>query len=179
MSGSSPLTRGKQGRNRRRKRKLGLIPAHAGKTRARPRRWSSSGAHPRSRGENKTLAPSWPTLPGSSPLTRGKLCIGCVRGACVGLIPAHAGKTQRDRPRPHRDGAHPRSRGENALAVRVAVGNEGSSPLTRGKLPPSTRPGRRARLIPAHAGKTACRACGGWGLGAHPRSRGENSLKRR
>ena len=50
----------------------------------------------------------------------------------------------------------------------------GSSPLTRGKLPPSTRPGRRARLIPAHAGKTPAAHMHVHVRQAHPRSRGEN-----
>ena len=50
----------------------------------------------------------------------------------------------------------------------------GSSPLTRGKRPGSSRVRPSSGLIPAHAGKTsrslrlACR------LSAHPRSRGEN-----
>ena len=50
----------------------------------------------------------------------------------------------------------------------------GSSPLTRGKPPRRVRAYSRARLIPAHAGKTGRgrRACTCWW--AHPRSRGEN-----
>ena len=51
-SGSSPLTRGKRLRSRRREGQHGLIPAHAGKT-ARPRSDPyGARAHPRSRGEN-------------------------------------------------------------------------------------------------------------------------------
>ena len=50
----------------------------------------------------------------------------------------------------------------------------GSSPLTRGKLPPRSARGRRRGLIPAHAGKTCFRRSV-WRRGpAHPRSRGEN-----
>ena len=50
--------------------------------------------------------------------------------------------------------AHPRSRGENGLRKPAAPGEQGSSPLTRGKrgaVCPSMAP---VRLIPAHAGKT-------------------------
>ena len=71
-------------------------------------------------------------------------------------------------------GAHPRSRGENEVAVTRYFVMPGSSPLTRGKR--RRIPGRtgRARLIPAHAGKThvpaGCTVSGE----AHPRSRGEN-----
>ena len=52
---------------------------------------------------------------GSSPLTRGKLgqCDAIPR--LQGLIPAHAGKTQGGCGRAPRSGAHPRSRGENAI----------------------------------------------------------------
>ena len=93
VSGSSPLTRGKQEGPARRERPGRLIPAHAGKTpRSRaPRRFAP--AHPRSRGENCPHRPALVALSGSSPLTRGKLRLrrgGC---GCVGLIPAHAGKT--------------------------------------------------------------------------------------
>ena len=50
--GSSPLTRGKPEHAGRNLRRRGLIPAHAGKTRPRSRRYGKSRAHPRSRGEN-------------------------------------------------------------------------------------------------------------------------------
>ena len=52
-------------------------------------------------------------------------------------------------------GAHPRSRGENDLEMPGLIGRFGSSPLTRGKREPAPRLGEPARLIPAHAGKTA------------------------
>ena len=51
-AGSSPLTRGKHHVSAPRVRLVGLIPAHAGKTRRRTRFTSSRWAHPRSRGEN-------------------------------------------------------------------------------------------------------------------------------
>ena len=56
--GSSPLTRGKPGAVVLRQLSGGLIPAHAGKTCGRrDARWDR-GAHPRSRGENASLAAS-------------------------------------------------------------------------------------------------------------------------
>ena len=73
-----------------------------------------------------------------------------------------------------RESAHPRSRGENRETGRIRVRSLGSSPLTRGKLPPRSARGRRRGLIPAHAGKTCFRRSV-WRRGpAHPRSRGEN-----
>ena len=70
--GSSPLTRGKLDNGGYARAKVGLIPAHAGKTfQSRVpagRRW----AHPRSRGENSGFDTTNMSNAGSSPLTRGK-----------------------------------------------------------------------------------------------------------
>ena len=70
--------------------------------------------------------------------------------------------------------AHPRSRGENQDENIINLSKQGSSPLTRGKPFCGLSVRACARLIPAHAGKTA-RSLGVLGRrGAHPRSRGEN-----
>ena len=92
-SGSSPLTRGKHRQPRRKGRRCGLIPAHAGKTSVHRRCARQRWAHPRSRGENAQQPPSVLCGGGSSPLTRGKLRELHDRAQEVGLIPAHAGKT--------------------------------------------------------------------------------------
>ena len=172
--GSSPLTRGKLRRRHRCQLHRGLIPAHAGKTAFSMGPRPPLAAHPRSRGENKSEAGRACLLVGSSPLTRGKLDEAFQFGKIGGLIPAHAGKTKRlsSSRRPCR--AHPRSRGENAIAIFGTFRNGGSSPLTRGKHNPAPRRRASAGLIPAHAGKTPAphpRICPGR---AHPRSRGEN-----
>ena len=71
-----------------------------------------------------------------------------------GLIPAHAGKTERLGLTVPTIRAHPRSRGENPTLLITTPHVQGSSPLTRGK------PTRAATVTaPARA---------------HPRSRGEN-----
>ena len=72
VTGSSPLTRGKQGRRGRGPHPLGLIPAHAGKTSSCVRRKATGAAHPRSRGENQRSRVTKGLAGGSSPLTRGK-----------------------------------------------------------------------------------------------------------
>ena len=74
----------------------------------------------------------------------------------IGLIPAHAGKTAFSSQSVFREGAHPRSRGENGFADLRGGGVRGSSPLTRGKL---------AAVNPTFATVLA-----------HPRSRGENQV---
>ena len=91
--GSSPLTRGKLPRQLVQIITEGLIPAHAGKTRCASGRQTSSPAHPRSRGENTTIAPAAGATSGSSPLTRGKPQRAQKARVCERLIPAHAGKT--------------------------------------------------------------------------------------
>ena len=93
VAGSSPLTRGKPATTARESGNGGLIPAHAGKTPDRGGVRRPSRAHPRSRGENSSarIAPS--AGGGSSPLTRGKHLWDASRAGRLGLIPAHAGKT--------------------------------------------------------------------------------------
>ena len=155
----------------------GLIPARAGNT-SRPRggsrrRW----AHPRSRGEHLTVAVLVAFMGGSSPLARGTLLSGAKDAVGGGLIPARAGNTPSQTSAPTCGGAHPRSRGEHAGASWPHRSPPGSSPLARG-----TRMFLLAHfcadgLIPARAGNT-WRALGVWvKRWAHPRSRGEHSVR--
>ena len=72
----------------------------------------------------------------------------------IGLIPAHAGKTQLAQVLGGRFRAHPRACGENEQAASPARLLVGSSPRMRGKRERRRRPGREPGLIPAHAGKT-------------------------
>ena len=112
--GSSPLTRGKHGSRVPHRGPAGLIPAHAGKTRAGRLDEFHAGAHPRSRGENGWRQDEGGEQAGSSPLTRGKPELCKWKRDRLRLIPAHAGKTATAQSRACLSGAHPRSRGENA-----------------------------------------------------------------
>ena len=112
--GSSPLTRGKPDRVAHLPHRVGLIPAHAGKTPTPRSARSSATAHPRSRGENAPTVRRGPPGTGSSPLTRGKRTRNTVDLQAAGLIPAHAGKTSSPVRRSSLGRAHPRSRGENS-----------------------------------------------------------------
>ena len=132
--GSSPLTRGKRPPRFKEDRVPGLIPAHAGKTNARRGMKYRGAAHPRSRGENQSRVRRHTPPPGSSPLTRGKQSEGTGAFTHHGLIPAHAGKTLLWGPTAALFRAHPRSRGENLVASTNVLSDQGSSPLTRGKL---------------------------------------------
>ena len=153
---------------------IGLIPAHAGKTRSDHGRRNRSRAHPRSRGENISGLFIDAAAKGSSPLTRGKPRGGDRGQHGRGLIPAHAGKTSPPARRGQAVAAHPRSRGENGSRPGAPWTFSGSSPLTRGKPRRRRRRSSRRRLIPAHAGKTAGANCAANSSPAHPRSRGEN-----
>ena len=177
-AGSSPLTRGKRDRIGSCRYEARLIPAHAGKTLCRGWHCHGRGAHPRSRGENSPCTTSWLIRLGSSPLTRGKRHEVRGQGCAAGLIPAHAGKTGRWRSRSGVWTAHPRSRGENHIWQNYSQGVVGSSPLTRGKHHAAGLAPLPRRLIPAHAGKTACVYLSWRVTRAHPRSRGENVRKK-
>ena len=111
--GSSPLTRGKLHLRGVRPRVRGLIPAHAGKTARRAHIHDLGAAHPRSRGENASIADRRSRARGSSPLTRGKRDTSVFVTQVIRLIPAHAGKTGRRESIIWLARAHPRSRGEN------------------------------------------------------------------
>ena len=151
-----------------------LIPAHAGKTPRRQEGHLTRPAHPRSRGENAHPYRVGDQAQGSSPLTRGKPVLAAALAGCVGLIPAHAGKTTERMDRDRLASAHPRSRGENAYVTGADNLCSGSSPLTRGKPRPAPAHPVRFGLIPAHAGKTLGPSVVTAMIGAHPRSRGEN-----
>ena len=179
IRGSSPLTRGKRVLRIRGRVARGLIPAHAGKTRAQCPLVAGQAAHPRSRGENQLAGRRACLRTGSSPLTRGKLAHHSPVLSPGGLIPAHAGKTAVCMASMRREPAHPRSRGENCAVLRAGRFSPGSSPLTRGKLPLGASGQAFPGLIPAHAGKTSpprMRRAAPW---AHPHSRGENWRRRR
>ncbi len=172
--GSSPLTRGKRPNEHPDDHTQGLIPAHAGKTQSLKSARRGHRAHPRSRGENSVHAATILMAVGSSPLTRGKLDKAARLARRGGLIPAHAGKTPTGTRWTGGQGAHPRSRGENARSPIHDYTKEGSSPLTRGKRVAKKQRSGVFGLIPAHAGKTVSVIEMISPMGAHPRSRGEN-----
>ena len=127
---------------------------------------------------------------GTSPRTRGKPLFQCGSKKCRGNIPAHAGKTSAaadqasqnsEHPRARgeneyefNDGSHPRARGENSIIHSANYTEVGTSPRTRGKLVVLSCLIHPWGNIPAHAGKTTCRAFEGEQVGEHPRARGEN-----
>ena len=173
-SGSSPLARGTRGSGAQPRGHLGLIPARAGNTVFIFPRPPFFWAHPRSRGEHFSDAPSTEASSGSSPLARGTRGFISIKHDATGLIPARAGNTISASFTRRSARAHPRSRGEHRFRVLAEERLLGSSPLARG-----TREGNLNRmsvqgLIPARAGNTTFSTARKMVLWAHPRSRGEH-----
>ena len=154
LYGSSPRMRGKLPSLKRVTLKLGLIPAHAGKTPYGKRLIAPRGAHPRACGENSWDIRHLKQHLGSSPRMRGKHLPVGAHAVELRLIPAHAGKTFSLRSSFHGNQAHPRACGENAAFKALDALDEGSSPRMRGKPNSFLPPPAAAGLIPAHAGKT-------------------------
>ena len=153
-SGSSPRVRGKLLETLAGTMRSRLIPACAGKTRARADLQSTEPAHPRVCGENSENCHSCFLFPGSSPRVRGK------RGDLKSqirrrrLIPACAGKAHFQRYKEGFQRAHPRVCGENGQRQADSPSTTGSSPRVRGKPTVLERTLRGRGLIPACAGKT-------------------------
>ena len=92
-------------------------------------------AHPRSRGEHYHKQAKQMRDRGSSPLARGTYQSDSAGPVVARLIPARAGSTISARRQVVFPAAHPRSRGEHAIAAPSAQAKVGSSPLARGTLP--------------------------------------------
>ena len=136
------------------------------------------GAHPRACGENGTTGSGLFLFRGSSPRMRGKQHLRIRDQLSNGLIPAHAGKTDRPAFSAVAAGAHPRACGENRVSPRSTAAGTGSSPRMRGKQVDFVRPAAPAGLIPAHAGKTSGFRVSVGPSRAHPRACGENQSER-
>ena len=120
----------------------------------------------------------WARL-GSSPHARGapgERVLGRLR---LGIIPACAGSTSRDRRRPHTGWDHPRMRGEHFLGPPVPTPARGSSPHARGAQVARLGHELAHGIIPACAGSTASRPYPWPAPRDHPRMRGEHGGRMR
>ena len=130
--GSSPHTRGLPVRLGRGRPGGRIIPAHAGFTGSPSPPRSGAPDHPRTRGVYMKSTQNHLTLAGSSPHTRGLLCALTPSPMQEGIIPAHAGFTERLRTELRRAQDHPRTRGVYGLPKFGGGVLGGSSPHTRG-----------------------------------------------
>ena len=170
--GSSPLARGLPVDTTFTRPSQRIIPARAGFTDPFhllevPRR-----DHPRSRGVYRASICASYSARGSSPLARGLLFRGLVKGGDLRIIPARAGFTRMlPVPRPLGED-HPRSRGVYFRSKMRPPLTRGSSPLARGLLGYFAGVGGAPRIIPARAGFTYWTWTPVRTHPDHPRSRG-------
>ena len=131
-----------------------FIPAYTGNSALACSRRARRSVHPRLRGELiLVLRPALIHI-GSSPLTRGTLCMKVIHPDHSRFIPAYAGNSLPVKPTSTEGPVHPRLRGELHETRDAGYCTGGSSPLTRG-----TRDLRQAglnpiRFIPAYAGNS-------------------------
>ena len=172
--GSSPHMRGKlralpwpDGSRR-------IIPAHAGQTPKSNTSYPTRSDHPRTCGANLSGRQQGSERFGSSPHMRGKHAHNPQRIQNKGIIPAHAGQTNRACIRNAVAWDHPRTCGANSRSP-VFIGRvSGSSPHMRGKLIVMREIRNLLRIIPAHAGQTSVAGVRMPALTDHPRTCGAN-----
>ena len=116
---------------------------------------------------------------GSSPQARGTQVFWHLTHLLCGLIPAGAGNTSAAPQSSARVPAHPRRRGEHLPAGVHQLLIDGSSPQARGTRVGAPLRGAVQGLIPAGAGNTAASRASMMLEAAHPRRRGEHSMRAR
>ncbi|BAD59887.1 hypothetical protein NFA_50350 [Nocardia farcinica IFM 10152] len=151
-AGSSPRARGAPARGEPARPDRGLIPACAGSTGGCCSTRSTTGAHPRVRGEHGPIRGSRRGTRGSSPRARGAYSQLFTGALLLGLIPACAGSVWIMTEEPKVIRAHPRVRGERHCGRDPRPHREGSSPRARGALSGMPSTSIRRWLIPACAG---------------------------
>ena len=133
-----------------------FIPAYTGNSALACSRRARRSVHPRLRGELiLVLRPALIHI-GSSPLTRGTLCMKVIHPDHSRFIPAYAGNSALARQNAAQVAVHPRLRGELTWNGRRHQNGAGSSPLTRGTPPgyfrvyhrPAVHPRLRGELHP-------------------------------
>ena len=133
---------------------IGIIPAHAGLTLLQNPNVPNKRDHPRACGAHHIFAHLSATVVGSSPRMRGSLPSKYRLSRPEGIIPAHAGLTQRQgNPRAvSRD--HPRACGAHITRHPLPLRRSGSSPRMRGSHRAKLNVRFYDGIIPAHAGLT-------------------------
>ena len=111
---------------------------------------------------------------GSSPLVRGQLSETAAEQEGNWIIPARAGPTSPTWCPKARSTDHPRSCGANIFSYMKGCDMDGSSPLVRGQLSPSSLSNHSFRIIPARAGPTTSQLEHSVYSPDHPRSCGAN-----
>ena len=153
--------------------RLGITPAHAGKSPCYRSGRRHKRGHPRACGEKrKTLSPLLP-VPGSPPRVRGKGCAHRSGARPYGITPACAGKRPTVRRITALVGDHPRVCGEKVKNESSSLRRHVSPPRVRGKGLPFCGFCILCRITPACAGKSDVTEMYSISQGDHPRVCGE------
>ncbi len=171
--GSSPRMRGTGTPPERGSKQYGIIPAHAGNSKALVLRFSQGRDHPRACGEQTSYHLYSVLFWGSSPRMRGTE--DKIQGVHQpeGIIPAHAGNRWSLVHTTSHARDHPRACGEQPIALRLSTAGLGSSPRMRGTEDTKMLYWQGTGIIPAHAGNSRKGKAALWDCRDHPRACGE------
>ena len=147
--------RGKVYLSDRRRSKLRITPAYAGKSVLRCTHFQKKKDHPRLCGEKQIILSHFIFLRGSPPPMRGKDGADTKPFASIRITPAYAGKSSRYRLISISSRDHPRLCGEKPHTIRVDQSNAGSPPPMRGKVFLHVMPVQLSGITPAYAGKSS------------------------
>ncbi len=152
--GSPPLVRERQIRGLTARRKAGITPARAGKTRITPGDEFIAEDHPRSCGKDNIMKCIMTMYSGSPPLVRERHPDGIADEVGVGITPARAGKTRNLQLARCNAQDHPRSCGKDPTPSSAELPFLGSPPLVRERPAGIKLQANCAGITPARAGKT-------------------------
>ena len=153
MEGSPPRVRGKEVRPVRRKRRIRITPACAGKSSTIPTLRLGHQDHPRVCGEKSTRRFLGSAVTGSPPRVRGKVLYLYLLLGHIRITPACAGKSRACLALSAAAEDHPRVCGEKHYTTLVWAFVLGSPPRVRGKVLLSICFVCDFRITPACAGK--------------------------
>ena len=145
--------RGKETGQQRTKKKVGITPAHAGKSPLQHPAVTGCWDHPRACGEKQTCRCRNDRKPGSPPRMRGKVLSNTNFTSSSRITPAHAGKRCSVFSFKFYFWDHPRACGEKKGVERMVSRRKGSPPRMRGKVCGHGQGTLPLGITPAHAGK--------------------------
>ena len=151
--GSPPPMRGKGGCFTTALRRMGITPAHAGKSMTAVTTSVIARDHPRPCGEKAMARIIRMCTQGSPPPMRGKVFLHVLSSKHIGITPAHAGKRLQSVHSNARRRDHPRPCGEKRMRRAIFPRKRGSPPPMRGKAKRNMVLATHDRITPAHAGK--------------------------
>ena len=165
--------RGKDGRRQKRKPRVGITPAYAGKSLRGFAKVMALSDHPRICGEKKGKMEEKMKYTGLPPHMRGKGHEKEIRIHVTGITPAYAGKSGFGLACGFVVKDHPRICGEKLFLPILLDSPSGSPPHMRGKGSPPEFSTSYCGITPAYAGKSLAQSSAKQVAEDHPRICGE------